>query len=51
MKTLYSDTVLALAELFLRDEPSLDTPENSDDLAQDIQRAIEDWFTGKKACR
>lgn len=43
----YGDTVLALAELFLDDEPKLNTPENADELARDIQKAIRDFFAAK----
>jgi hypothetical protein len=38
-----------LAEHFLADEPAeRRTPENTQDLAEAIQQAIEDWFSGQE---
>lgn len=36
-----------LAEVFLADFPSLNTPEKIDELAQSVQEAIDDWFAGE----
>lgn len=39
----YDPDCLTLAEMFLALDESL-TPERADDLAQQIQNAVEDWF-------
>jgi hypothetical protein len=39
-----------LAEHFLADEPAeRRTPEKTQDLAEAIQQAVEDWFAGQEA--
>jgi len=43
----YDQSSYDLAESFLEDEPELNTEENRKELAQDIQRAIEDFISGK----
>ena len=37
-----------LAAHFLSDEPELNTPSNTHDLAAEIQATVESWFEDKK---
>jgi len=37
-----------LADLFIEDDPEINTNENADELAQRIQDAIEDFISEKK---
>lgn len=41
----YDQKCYDLAEVFLSDYPEKNTPENRNQLAQDIQQAIEDFFS------
>lgn len=45
-KSSFDPQCLELAEYFLRDEPSL--RDRADELAQQIQDAIEDWIEAEK---
>ncbi len=42
---MYDPKCLDLATTFLEDHPKLNTEKNRDALAQEIQRAIEDWIS------
>lgn len=44
-KRAYDSRCYALAAIFLGDEPALHTPEHTDELAQLIQGAIEDYIS------
>lgn len=44
-KRTYDSRCYDLAAIFLGDEPALHTPEHTDELAQLIQGAIEDYIT------
>jgi hypothetical protein len=44
----YDQKCLDLAILFLSDNPDIDTPHNRDELAQAIQRAIEEWIENER---
>lgn len=48
MPKSYDPKCRDLAELFLEDEPHLNTLDRQDDLAAAIQQAIEDWFRSAK---
>lgn len=46
-KMLVDQKCVDLAEHFLSDTPTLNTPENRQSMAEDIQYACEDWYLGK----
>ena len=50
-KNLYDERCYDLAEVFLSDEGALNTSENRDELANDIQALIEDFIIVKRRDR